>query len=125
MFDLCWTCGHQYCGHEDGYCGDTCKCDKFTTEPKKPYREVVNVPQRYSGMSECPECGHTSVIYTDYYPATRIDPECSAGYCKCIDNDRAGRHDCDECLAQDPCLERRAGDECTCQTCCNCRYEFG
>jgi hypothetical protein len=28
-FDLCAACGHQWESHEDGHCGDSCKCPAF------------------------------------------------------------------------------------------------
>ncbi len=34
-------------------------------------------------LAECSECLHLSVVITQFYAATRIDPECSAGYCTC------------------------------------------
>lgn len=42
-----------------------------------------NVPRSMEGLDKCPECSHLSTVMTDYYPADRVDPECSAGYCTC------------------------------------------
>ena len=59
--------------------------------------EVLGVPTRLQGERYCPECGHESVVVTSFYPATRVDPECSSGECRCRKRDEG----------------------------CGCRYEWG
>ncbi len=34
-------------------------------------------------LPTCAKCGHASLVTTESYAATRIDPACSAGYCVC------------------------------------------
>ena len=31
----------------------------------------------------CPRCDHTTLVTTERWPATLVDPACSAGYCAC------------------------------------------
>ena len=80
------------------------------------------VPRSKEGLDKCPECGHISTVMTDYYPADRVDPECSAGYCQCATPREEVR--CVECNL-DRCYDRGFDDPCECECHCGCRYEWG
>ena len=34
-------------------------------------------------LPACPQCHHTTLVTTERWPATLVDPACSAGYCAC------------------------------------------
>ena len=76
-------------------------------------------------LAECPECLHLSIVITQFYAATRIDPECSAGYCVCRESEMLS-----VCCGAP---EHPDAPE-FCQACnegtgferqCECTYEFG
>ncbi len=57
-------------------------------------RYDAELEERDGFLQECPECGHTTLVTTESYPATRIDPACSAGYCVCREDPYCGcRHE--------------------------------
>ena len=37
-------------------------------------------------LPACPKCGCASLVTTEYWPPTRIDPGCATGYCLCRDS---------------------------------------
>lgn len=50
-------------------------------------RHDADMEVRAEPLPTCPECGCASLVTTQSYPATRIDPACSSGYCVCRESD--------------------------------------
>jgi len=62
----------------------------------------------------CPDCGHDTLVVTEAYSATRMEPACWLGRCTCADND-----DCAACWEED----EPDRPDCECECHCNCQFE--
>ena len=40
-----------------------------------------------TGLAECPKCGDFSLVTTEKWPATLVDPACATGYCTCRESE--------------------------------------
>ena len=78
-------------------------------------------------VEKCPKCGCDSLITTERWPETRIDPACATGYCTCRESEKlsvccgAPEHPDVEDFCQ-ACNEG-TGFERECEA--QCTYEFG